>query len=73
MYEKYCNYTQDINHLITDETFKTFYKMYIIFNARKLGWSATLTEGQIVLTKKINKQNNIDRDTRTLMKLLTHV
>ena len=63
----------DISHHVNEKTFKALYKLHILITARNLGWTATLKEEEIILTKKNNKQNDIDRDTTTLMKLLTHV
>lgn len=45
-------------------------KIYIIFNAIKLGWIVEISDGQIVLSKELNKLTNLDKNTRELVNAL---
>jgi hypothetical protein len=73
MHDKSYDRFLDISDPISDEITNFLYKLYILINARRLGWTANIKDGQIILTKKTNSQSDIDRDTPTLMKLLTGI
>jgi hypothetical protein len=73
MHNKSCNYGDSISDQISEKIARYLHIFCILSNARKLGWNAKIHNGQIILTKKINSQNDTDRDTPTLIQLLAGI
>jgi len=44
--------------------------MIIIFNARKLGWNASIIHDKIYIRKKNNQLTSLDKNYKKLLKLL---
>lgn len=54
------------------EVIKLIIKIYIVINARKLGWDVEIIDNEITLSKKSDLLTTLDRNTTDLFNVLIH-